>query len=59
MEKDYCTQNNGDCISCSLSNYVRDCRNNSLEDEKSKENFPTDNGIIQNPLKSKEYTAVK
>ena len=27
--KSYCTQNNGDCPSGSLSNYGRDCRNNS------------------------------
>lgn len=24
---DYCTQNNGDCETCSLSNYGRDCQN--------------------------------
>lgn len=24
---DYCTQNNGHCLSCSLANYGRDCRN--------------------------------
>lgn len=28
--KSYCTQNNGDCNSCSLSNYGRDCRNNPI-----------------------------
>lgn len=27
---DYCTQNDGDCMTCSLVNYNRDCRNNSL-----------------------------
>lgn len=26
--KDYCTQNNGDCATCSLVNYGRDCQNN-------------------------------
>jgi len=26
MIKDYCTQNNGDCSSCSLSSYGRDCQ---------------------------------
>lgn len=31
--KDYCTQNNGDCKTCSLSNYGRDCENNPIEDE--------------------------
>lgn len=25
--KDYCTQNQGDCKTCSLSSYNRDCRN--------------------------------
>jgi hypothetical protein len=25
--KSYCTQNNGDCSTCSLVNYGRDCRN--------------------------------
>lgn len=28
--KDYCTQNNGDCSTCSLVNYNRDCQNNPL-----------------------------
>jgi len=28
--KPYCTQNNGDCSSCSLVNYNRDCRNNPI-----------------------------
>lgn len=27
----YCTQNNGDCLSCSLNNYGRDCHNNPIE----------------------------
>jgi hypothetical protein len=27
----YCTQNNGDCITCSLVNYGRDCHNNPIE----------------------------
>lgn len=26
--KKYCTQNDGDCATCSLSNYNRDCQNN-------------------------------
>lgn len=30
MTKAYCTQNNGDCETCSLVNYGRDCRNVSL-----------------------------
>ena len=28
--KNYCTQNEGDCKTCSLTNYNRDCRNNPL-----------------------------
>ena len=30
--KNYCTQNNGVCASCSLVNYGRDCRNNPVDD---------------------------
>ena len=30
MEKDYCTQHHGDCESCSLASYGRDCRNNPI-----------------------------
>lgn len=29
--KKYCTQNNGDCGSCSLSHYGRDCHNNPID----------------------------
>ena len=28
--KSYCTQNNGDCSTCSLVNYGRDCQNKSV-----------------------------
>lgn len=28
--KSYCTQNNGDCSTCSLVSYNRDCQNNPL-----------------------------
>jgi hypothetical protein len=27
---DYCTQNNGNCVTCSLVSYGRDCRNNQV-----------------------------
>ena len=27
---DYCSQNNGDCLTCSLKNYGRDCMNKSI-----------------------------
>lgn len=30
--KTYCTQNNGDCTTCSLTNYGRDCKNNEGAD---------------------------
>ena len=30
MIKPYCTQNNGNCSTCSLVNYNRDCLNNAL-----------------------------
>jgi hypothetical protein len=29
-KKDYCTQNNGDCLSCSLASYGRDCKGNEI-----------------------------
>jgi hypothetical protein len=29
--KPYCTQNNGDCKTCSLVSYNRDCQNNPLK----------------------------
>ncbi len=32
--KDYCTQNNGDCATCSLSNYGRDCMNQPIAEER-------------------------
>ena len=37
--KNYCTQNNGDCKTCSLANYGRDCENNPIEDNESKEDL--------------------
>lgn len=33
MKKDYCTQNDGDCLTCSLVNYGYDCRNNKVDYE--------------------------
>lgn len=38
MKKEYCTQNNGDCRTCSLVNYGLDCRNNPVE--KAHKNIP-------------------
>jgi len=34
MKRDYCTQNDGDCETCSLSNYERNCMNNPIDDER-------------------------
>lgn len=31
--KPYCTQNNGNCETCSLANYGRDCYNNDIHRE--------------------------
>ena len=31
MIQNYCTQNDGDCPTCSLVNYGRDCRNNPVD----------------------------
>lgn len=30
IKKEYCTQNNGDCTTCSLVSYNRDCQNNPI-----------------------------
>ena len=31
MKNEYCTQHGGDCQTCSLSSYGKDCRNNALD----------------------------
>lgn len=31
--KEYCTQNNGNCSTCSLKNYGRDCMNEPIFEE--------------------------
>ena len=33
MKKSYCTQNEGDCETCSLVNYGRDCYNVPLTED--------------------------
>ena len=38
-KKAYCTQNNGDCKSCSLTNYGRDCENIKIDREVSKKQY--------------------
>ena len=37
---EYCTQNDGDCKSCSLVNYGRDCMNNKIIDEQQDDKKP-------------------
>lgn len=41
MKKDYCTQpqNDGDCETCSLSNFGRDCKNNLINHAEENERF--------------------
>jgi hypothetical protein len=36
--KAYCTQNNGDCSTCGLVNYGRDCLNNPIDKDKLRTN---------------------
>ena len=31
MKKEYCVQNEGDCLTCSLVNYGYDCQNNKVD----------------------------
>jgi len=47
MKKDYCTQNNGNCSTCSLSSYNRDCQNNPIQGGKRE---GAGNKPIENPL---------
>jgi hypothetical protein len=37
--KTYCTQNQGDCSTCSLVNYGKDCLNNPVEGKTVKKSF--------------------
>jgi hypothetical protein len=54
--KPYCTQNNGDCLTCSLVNYNRDCQNNPIHGGKREGagNKPIDNPL---PVKSIRCTS--
>ena len=57
-KRTYCTQNDGDCLSCSLSNYGRDCRNLLLmEDEilTQTEGAENENGRIKVQKTDKSY----
>lgn len=40
----YCTQNNGDCETCSLVNYGRDCHNNPIHKIRTKEEIDKEIG---------------
>jgi hypothetical protein len=42
MKKNYCVQNDGDCSTCSLVNYGKDCRNNPVNNER----LPPDVGDV-------------
>jgi hypothetical protein len=39
MTENYCSQNDGDCSTCSLVNYGRDCQNNLLSERVTKISF--------------------
>ena len=43
--KDYCTQNNGDCKTCSLANYNLDCENNPIEENELKKRQEIENKL--------------
>lgn len=51
MEKSYCTQNDGNCETCSLVNYNRDCQNNTIE-RKQRGTIDTASGRIKCNKKS-------
>lgn len=36
----YCTQNNGNCATCSLVNYGRDCHNNPIDCKRTSVRIP-------------------
>lgn len=48
MKPDYCTQNDGDCETCSLVNNGRDCKNNPIEPDGEK-NRVIDDKPAKNP----------
>lgn len=53
MEKEYCTQNKGDCATCSLVNYNRDCMNRPLNEAGitgDKESVPNDRAQVKESL---------
>ena len=53
--KAYCTQNNGDCETCSLSNYGKDCQNKNIKQGRPEKGFETAqlNNRIKKDLKEK------
>lgn len=51
MKKSYCTQNAGNCQTCSLVNYGKDCQNNPVEQDV-KGKIATASGMIRVNKKS-------
>lgn len=53
--KIYCTQNNGDCESCSLSSYGKDCQNKNIKQGRPEKGFETAqlNNRVRKDLKEK------
>jgi hypothetical protein len=45
MKKSYCTQNNGDCYTCSLVNYGMDCANNPINTKPSRKGTKEDRAM--------------
>jgi len=43
--KDYCTQNDGNCSTCSLVNDERDCLNFPIEEEKEEFSMDCDGDV--------------
>lgn len=42
MKPEYCTQNDGDCGTCSLVSYGRDCMNNPIEPDEQEQKSESD-----------------
>lgn len=57
-KKSYCTQNDGDCPTCSLVNYGRDCRNNPVDYVSfSARTLGRKGGSVKSPRKAKSSAA--
>lgn len=59
--KDYCTQNNGDCSTCSLVSYNKDCQNNPVWGGKREGSGRPSTGRKKHQIyvTDEEYTQVK